>query len=240
MTGNTPPANPQPTLIGEGGTPADPARIARFGAEVIRLQEMYPRISDDDQRGEALGHLQSNLFEIARDSSGSDPALYASPEDQALYAKIAKKFEGKSWPGATPITHVETTHHWLRFGKKPDPVVRDEHGKPIVGYRVGYLNAAQFEAPVLFCSDGKLRMLIKHADGHAHGGHGAHGAHGAHDKRTFSGYGKLPDPKLVYPIRTRGARYAVSYNHGQTNTLKTELQKATGVDFAKVEFPRAS
>lgn len=198
-----------------------------LGQRVVGMVERYPRITDNDEMEEALGRLRGHLIDIAGDSRGSDPRDYVIGKDLELYGQLfaaANHHMKPPWKGASPITHTETTPYWLPKRKKSD-TVRDEEGKPVVGYRVGYLNAGQFEAPVFFCSDGTLRMLIKHSSTKVRG------LLGTNDGKSFRGYCRLPDPKLLYPVRTRGTMSGVSYKHGQSNTLKTELKKLTGVTF---------
>jgi|ERR1039458_2645469 hypothetical protein len=205
-------------------------KLDMLGQRVVGIVEQYPRITDRDEKKEALGHLRSHLIDIAGDSRGSDPKDYVTEEHLEFLGQLfnaASRHMDPPWKDATPITHVETTPHWLPRQKKSDRVL-DKEKRPVKGYRVGYLNVAQFEAPVFFCSDGTygtLRMLIKHSDTKARG------LRGTYDSKSFSGYCRLPDPELLYPVRTRGTMSGVSYKHGQTNTLKTELKTITGFTF---------
>lgn len=197
-----------------------------IGQRVLGLISRYPRITDEKGFETALESLRGHLNDIAGDSGGSDPEPYVSENDLAFFKELKEAADHRMkspWKGATPITHEETTPHWLPRLKKSDDRVYDKDKNEVKGYRVGYLNVAQFEAPVFFCSDGKLRMLIKHSHRQRR--------HHIYFGRTFSGYCRLPDPKLLYPVRTRGTKSGVSYNHGQSNSLKTELNKLTGYTF---------
>jgi hypothetical protein len=206
-----------------------------LGQTVLRQVELYPRITDEADLKSALERFRGHLNDIAGDSGGSKPKDYVSESDIAFFGRLKAaadryaaehQMDPPGWKGATPITHKETTPRWLPGRpKKTDGIVRDAEGNPVVGYRVGYLNNSQFEAPVLFCSDGTLRMLIKHSD--------AKDPHlrGAYAGKSFAGYCRLPDPALLYPVRSRGTMSGVSYNHGQTDTLKTDLEERTGYKF---------
>lgn len=228
-------------------TPPDPAVL---GGRVLRLHERYPRISDDYFREKALSKFQNHLTEIAMDPSGSDPADYLPPEaveqlrelkekadnhvirhEKVEEGKVKVYVEKKPWPGAIPITHEETTLHWLRLRrKKRDPIVRDEKGKPIVGYRRGFLSVGQFESPVMFCSDGNLRLLIKPGGGHKRHQKGNRGKHNSRGKRTFSGYCRMPDPELAYPVLDEGEPFPVSYKRTQSYTFETEVKNFYGIE----------
>lgn len=194
----------------------------------------YSRITDRAEFDRALERLRDHLNDIAGDSRGSDPSLYVSESDiEFLRDELTPAGNGRPsrfWKKAVPITHEETTPHWLPRFNRPDKVVRDARGRPVVGYRIGYLNVSQYEAPVFFCSDGGLRMLIKHNYRQTEKT-GPVISRGDRRKRTFTGYCRLPDPEFLYPVRTRGAMSGVSYNHGQTNVLETELATITGRSF---------
>ncbi len=238
--GNAAPDDPHSTPEDEGNgiLQIDPATL---GKHAVAFQAENPRFSDKDpfERLPALDRLRRSLARFARDPSGSDPKYYASPRDLVYYARLkaaadAHEVRGKAipWPGATEVRHEETTFHWFRSKKKLDPILRDQDDNPIVGYRIGYLNVAQYGTPVLLCNDGRLRMLIKPAGGGAHKGRGkeTHEPHDDYAERTFSGYCTLPDPELVYPVLDAGNLYPVSYGHGQSNTLQTEIKDISGLD----------
>jgi len=236
--GNLPPDDPIPQPLGEGdGTfRIDPATL---GKQALALQAENPRFTDSFEHVPAMTRLRDSLPRFALDPSGSDPHYYSSPRDLEFYAKLKEvadthQVRGKPepWPGAIILTHKETTFHWFKRKDKGDPTLRDHDGNPIYGYRVGYLNVAQYEAPVLFCSDGKLRMLIKpvgHDERAKHGGAG-HNQHDPYAKRTFSGYCSLPDPELLYPVLDAGTLYPVSYKRGQSNNLQSEINRDSGFD----------
>lgn len=191
----------------------------------------YPRITDKEKFSSGLERLQEHLNDIAGDPGGSDPEPYVSENDIAFFNRIREGAKRLGWKGATPITHRETTPRWIPGRKKIDEKVYfydpeakkgEEKVKEVKGYRIGYLNVAQFEAPVFLCNDGRLRMLIKHNRPERRG---------LRAGRSFRGYCRLPDPELIYPVRTRGTMAGVSYNHGQTNILETELKTLTGYTF---------
>jgi hypothetical protein len=166
-----------------------------------------------------LKRLKDHMFEIAADPSGSDPAPYLSPETLDTIAEFKTKPAAERWRGggAIPLTHDDMTFHWTKRRTINTPIT-DGKGGQLMGRRVGYLNAGQFETPVLYCSDDKLRMLIK-TTGSMHGRAG----HGKKSHSTYVGYCRLPDPEILLPVLSRGEIHPVSYKHQQSKTLKGEL-----------------
>lgn len=209
-----------------------------LGRRVMNLHSSFTkRVIDPGNRkrsdynyGKALHRLGHELeHHVFAHSKGSDPLPYSSPEDLLFYTKLKEQADKhrdaqgnlQPWPRATIITHEETTRlrtrPWLTKDRRKDPIVRDESGTPIVGYRVGYLNAGPYETSVLFCSDGLLRMAIGYPSGHLHG-------------QTYAGFSGLPEPDVMYPAITSGYNYAVSFKLGQSNTLRSDVQKISGLD----------
>lgn len=213
----------------EAGTPS--RHSVMLGQTVVEQVALYPRITDQEEFKAGLERLRGHINDIASDSRGSHPGAYVSDSDLAFLNKlktVADHHMKPPWKKATPITHVDRTRHWIRRQKSPREPVLDSAGRPVVGYRVGYLCAGQFETPVLFCSDGNLRMFIKH--------HDPKGPHliGANAGKTYEGYCRLPEPKYLYPVRTRGTMSGVTFKHGQTHTLRSELKQLTGFPFDRL------
>lgn len=232
---------------------------ALLGQNVRDVTALYPRIKinrnekgGSDEFAKAQDRLRSHIKDLTGDSRGSFPGLYVSDEDVAFLNKFkwaADDKWGKGWKGAkgaTPITHEEVTPRWLQVPewlkpeyKRKNPAVLDKEGRPIMGYRIGYLNAGQFESPVLFCSDGLLRMRIKTPkEARVVGKFGGEkkprdvkGIEGKFDGRRFAGFCPLPLPKYLYPVRRRGTMSGVSYNHTQSKTLERELRDLSGLKF---------
>lgn len=202
------------------------------------------------KREDALEELFEHYNEIIADPSGTDnPESYFSPEEAAFLPRLKEIADsnvdktgklgpdGKPlldpWPNAVPMTHKDIPHtpFYKRHQKPVDTAIRDANGKQIVGYRVGFLNVAHLEAPVFLCSDGLLRMQIQpRGSSHGHGGR-------RHVTRSYSGYCRLPDPELLYPVLDNGEHVAVKYKHNQTNTLLVEL-KRRGMNIPKPEIDR--
>lgn len=232
---------------------------ALLGQNVPELTSRYPRIriNRDEVGGSAeftaaQETLRRHIKDLTGDSRGSHPSLYVSDEDMVFLRKFKSAADqkwGQGWKGAKgakPITHEDVTPRWLAIpdwlkspDKRPSPAVLDQKGRPIMGYRIGYLNAGQFESPVLFCSDGLLRMRIKTPrDERVEGKFGGErkpikvkGLEGKFDDKRFAGFCPLPLPKYLYPVRKRGTMSGVSYSHTQSKTLEKELRELSGLKF---------
>ena len=230
---DTPDTGPAPPTA-----PEDPRRRLLAGAAAGRavIHASLERPISEEAKLEALIKLRDEMIESSADPSGSDfdkpkdPSTAdrrnyykyissgvrdgiaafdreyeAKPGDSA--AVIAMKQE-KKWKGATPLTHDDSTIRWLRRKRKFGTPLLDKEGKQIYGRRVGYLSVERYEAPVLYCSDGKLRMLIKttgtpRPKDLKYNGHKLHREHdytGQYAGQTFTGYCRLPDPDVAMPI----------------------------------------
>jgi hypothetical protein len=191
---------------------------AELGERALDITDM-PRLAGNDERTMAFRDFRDHLINIAADPSGSDLTPYLSTETLAALVEFEQQPAEKRWRGATPITHDDITFRWLHKRKLNTPVL-DSEDKPIYGRRVGYLSVGQFESPVLYCSDRKLRMLIKTTGDRYESGFGTRSRHRKH---TYVGYCRLPDPELAMPLRDRGAEHLVLYKHQQSKTLREEL-----------------
>lgn len=204
------------------------------GAAAIRAaaRVSIDRPPTDEGRVAASMRLRDEMIECSADPSGSDLAGYLPPDILDVIAEFEKESDDKKWGESIPITHDDSTFRW--FGKKRrfDTPVLDPDGKQIRGRRIGYLCAGRDEPPVVYCSDGKLRMLIK-ITGNSNRPHNIkhngkkvnteHDYNGPYAGYTFTGYCRLPALSIVMPARSRGAIYPVMYKNQQSNTLRKEL-----------------
>jgi len=184
-----------------------------------------PILLDNNEREIALGHLQDHLVDISADPSGSDPAPYVSTDTLAALVEFERKPTEEKWDDATPIVHDDLTFRWFQKRNRNTPVL-DDRGRPIFGRRVGYLSVGQFESPVLYCSDRKLRMVIKTTGGKHKlrlNEEGGNYHHTGGKRPVYSGYCRLPDPEIALPVRDRGASTLVQYKHQQSKTLREDL-----------------
>jgi hypothetical protein len=141
------------------------------------------------------------------------------------------RLQAKKWKGATPLTHADSTIRWLRRKRNFDTPMLDSDGNQIYGRRVGFLAVERYETPVVYCSDGKLRMLInitgtprpKDLKYNGHKLHREHDYDGPYAGQTFTGYCRLPDPDIAMPMRGRGQLHLVVHRHNQSKTLREEL-----------------
>jgi len=196
----------------------------------VPARDQYPREPNATKREAWLSHLEHALERKAADSRGSDPEDYLSDDDlkfvRMLQVAANRDHDGTSdepgargtdrprWPGSEAIWHRQITRKTLSEQHLPPKPLLDDEGNPIKGYRIGYLNVRQFQSPVLFCSDGKLRMLIKVS------GHGK-------KAKNYSGYATLPDAGEILTVRDLGTKDAVSINHSHNHTLRTEIKRYT-------------
>ncbi|HWB39296.1 MAG TPA: hypothetical protein VG604_03585 [Candidatus Saccharimonadales bacterium] len=205
-----------------------------------RLDAKYPRPEGEAAKERAIQDLVDILPEVYKDPSGVDPAGYVSPDMFAFLGRLKEVADANKqkikdpktgeveyvWPGADEMMHTDVTAHAVHPGNRQerqhqkdhnaDPYIRDENGRKIRGYLIGYLSSMQFTNGVFFCDDGKLRMLISYNQSHSHNHH-----------HRYDGHSTLPPIETIMKARDRWKEYPVEADYNQSKSLQDRIYEMT-------------